>query len=75
MKKKDIQELHNKSKKELEELMKKVQTELVRLRTDFGAGKLKNVNQIKLKRRDLARIKTVMKELELVTPAPVGRKK
>jgi len=71
MKRKDIQELHGRSIKELKELMKKTQGELVQLRTDLGAGKLKNVHQIKMKRRDLARIKTIIREKEL-KGMPVG---
>lgn len=65
MKKKQLEELHGKTIKELKDLAKKTQEELVKLRTDLGAGKLKNVNQIKFKRHDLARIKTIIKEKEL----------
>lgn len=68
MKRKDIQELHNKSIKELRDLMKKIQKELIRLRTDLGAGKLKNINQIKAKRHSLARVKTIIREMELLEP-------
>lgn len=66
MKKKQLVELHTKSIKELKDLAKKIQEELVQLQTDLGAGKLKNVNQIKFKRHDLARIKTIIKEKELM---------
>jgi len=66
MKKKDIQELHHKSVKELGELLKKTQKELAQLRTDLGAGKLKDVNQVKKKRHDLARVKTILREKELM---------
>lgn len=72
MKRKDIQELHNKSTQELKESMKKTQEELVKLRTDLGAGKLKDVHQIKKKRRDLARIKTIIRKKEL-EGLPAGR--
>lgn len=68
MKRKDIQELHNKSTKELRDLMKKIQEDLVQLRTDAGAGKLKDTNQIKAKRHDLARVKTIIREMELLRP-------
>ena len=68
MKKKQLDELHAKSVKELKESVKKIQGELVQLRTELGAGKLKNVHQIKLKRRDLARIKTILREKELLKP-------
>lgn len=66
MKRKDIQELHSKTIKELKESAKKLQKELVQLQTDLGAGKLKNVHQIKTKRRDLAKVKTIIREKELM---------
>lgn len=62
-----MQELHTKTIKELRDLVKKTQEELVKLRTDSGAGKLKNVHQIAMKRHDLARIKTIVREKELAT--------
>jgi large subunit ribosomal protein L29 len=71
MKKKQLKELHQKSVKELDQLGEKIQKELVQLRIDWGAGKLKNVNQITQKNRDLARVKTIMREKEL---ASTGKK-
>lgn len=65
MKKKKAQELHTKSIAELHQLEKKSQQELVKLRTDLGAGRLKNFNLVAAKRRDLARIKTILKEKAL----------
>ncbi len=65
MKKKEIKELRTKSKKELEDLIQKTQQELVNLSVDFRAGKVKNIHQVILKRRDLARIKTILKEKDL----------
>ena len=65
MKKKEKKELHSKTIKELEKLISKVEKELVLLKTDFGAGKLKDVCQLKKKRQDLARVKTILKSKEL----------
>ena len=66
MKKKEIKELHTKSPAELRELIKKAQVELVKLRLEQAAGKLKNVRLVTQKRHDLARLKTILKGLELV---------
>ncbi|PJE69155.1 50S ribosomal protein L29 [Candidatus Shapirobacteria bacterium CG10_big_fil_rev_8_21_14_0_10_38_14] len=65
MKKKEIAQLRTKDKKELSGLIQKTQGELVKLQIEFQAGKLKNINQLILKRRDLARMKTILKEKEL----------
>ena len=65
MKKKELKELHQKSQQDLQSLMKKAQEELVKLKMDRKAGRLKNVRLPENKRRDLARIKTILKEKEL----------
>lgn len=65
MKKKQIVELHSKLVDQLKRLIEKAEEELVKLRIDLGAGKLKDIHQVKKKRRDLARIKTILKEKEL----------
>lgn len=65
MKKKEIKELHVKPIAELKELIKKARVELVKLRLEQGAGKLKNVHLVAQKRHDLARLKTILKESEL----------
>lgn len=65
MKKKDLQELRTKTIKELRELIRKAEEELVKLRIDKEAGKLKDVYLVKKKSDDLARLKTIFKELEL----------
>lgn len=65
MKKKERQELHQKSKKELEELIKKVSQELVKLKMEKEAGKLKNIHLLVEKKRQVAIIKTILKEKEL----------
>ncbi len=65
MKKKELNELHTKSTDELKQLIKKTRLELIRSQMEQKAGKLKNVHLVKQKRHDLARLKTILKELEL----------
>jgi ribosomal protein L29 len=65
MKKKALAELHTKEEKELTKMIIDVQAELVKLQTDLGAGKLKDVQQVNKKKRDLARLKTIIQEKEL----------
>ncbi len=43
MKKKELKELHQKSQQDLQSLMKKTQEEMVKLKMDRKAGRLKNV--------------------------------
>lgn len=65
MKKKEISQLHTKSSQELKSLIKKMEEELVKMRVDLKSGKLKDVRAVLKERRDLARVKTILKELEL----------
>jgi len=65
MKRKDLQELRTKAKKELLELIRKAEGELARLRIEKEAGKLKDVHLVTKKSDDLARLKTILKEMEL----------
>jgi len=65
MKKKELQELKTKTKKELEQLIRQVQKDLVKLKMEKEAGKLKDVHLVTKKSNDLARLKTILKEMEL----------
>ncbi len=65
MKKKELKELRTKTVEELRKLIKKTQEELVGLKIEKKAGKLKDVHQPKKKSDDLARLKTILKEKEL----------
>ena len=65
MKRKDFQELRTKTKKELLELIRKTEEELAKLRIEKEAGKLKDVHLVTKKSDDLARLKTILKEMEL----------
>jgi ribosomal protein L29 len=58
MKKKDIQELKNKSVGELERIVIDSGDRLRALRFDLAAGKVKNVNELHQTRKRIARAKT-----------------
>lgn len=60
MKKKDLKEARSKSTKELNELIKKTQAELVKAKNEFEAGKIKTRRVVSQKRRDLAQMKTIL---------------
>lgn len=64
MKKKQIQ-LHAKTYQDLQTEAKKTQEELVKIRVNLKSGNLKDTQLINKKRRDLARIKTVLRQKEL----------
>tara|TARA_Y100000310_G_C20066211_1_gene527238 strand:- start:195 stop:410 length:216 start_codon:yes stop_codon:yes gene_type:complete len=64
MKSKDIKQLHTQTIGELKEAAEKVQAELARLRIDLGLGKIKDTHQLSKKQRDLARIKTILRDKE-----------
>jgi ribosomal protein L29 len=58
MKKKEIQELKNKSLGELERIVLDGGEKLRALRFDLAAGKVKNVNELHHTRKNIARAKT-----------------
>ncbi len=60
-----MNELKNKDLKALKELAKKVDQEIFKLKMDKRTAKLKNVSSLGQKRRDLAKIKTIIREKEL----------
>lgn len=55
-------ELRQKSKPELEKLLRDLREKLRQLKFDLAAGKLKNVREIREVKRDIARILTLLKE-------------
>jgi len=59
MKIKDVRELNE---KELEEKVKELKEELFNLRFQQATGQLDNVMRIKEVRRNIARVKTVLRE-------------
>ena len=65
MKKKDIQELHSKEAGELVALLKKAKEELFNFRMDHSMKKLKNTKSLFNKKKDIARILTVLSEKKI----------
>jgi len=66
MKRNDIKQLSAKSVSELQQEVVKLQELLVELRMSKAINKEKNVRLYKLKRQDLARIKTILREKKLL---------
>jgi len=64
MKRKAIAELHQKNKEELKTMLDKANLEVVHLKMEKQSGKLKNVSSLNKKKREVARIKTILKEKE-----------
>lgn len=56
-------ELREKTQEELREMEQQVRDELFRLRMKHFTGQLQNVAHIRERKRDVARIKTVLREL------------
>lgn len=57
-------DLVQKSKEELEKILKEKRIYLQKLKFDLTLGKLKNVREIREIKRDIARILTILKEKE-----------
>lgn len=60
MKKSEIQELKNRSRAELEKLMKEARERLWALRMDLAAGKVKNIAELSGTKKKIARIQTIL---------------
>jgi len=66
MKKKELADLKKKSILELEALLSEKKAELIKLKLELSLKKIKNVHAIMLKRKDIAMIKTLIREKELM---------
>lgn len=62
MKKKEIEQLKNMAKAELESKVKESRTRLATLISDKDAGKLKNAHAVTMLRKDIARMLTFMNQ-------------
>ena len=62
MKKKDVQEMKNKSEAELMRLVKDKNEELRTLRFDLAAGKVKPISKIREARKKIARAMTFLNQ-------------
>ena len=60
-------EIRQKKPEELETLVTELLREQFNLRMQNGSGQLSKPNQVKVVRRDIARIKTILKEMEKTT--------
>ncbi len=58
-------EIREKTKEELQEELKKISADLFKLRMKSASGQLDKPSTISTLRRDLARVKTVLREKEL----------
>ncbi|MGM0555978.1 MAG: 50S ribosomal protein L29 [Myxococcota bacterium] len=58
-------ELRDKSDDELRELEHQVRDELFRMKMKHFTGQLQNVAELKSQKKDIARIKTILREREL----------
>lgn len=61
------EELRNFSDEELNQKLKELRQELFNLRFQLATGQLKNVKRIKLVKKDIARVLTILKENERKT--------
>lgn len=64
MKTKDKKELHTKTKEELKAMLKAIQAELFETRLNIIQKKAKNLREAFFKRKDIAQIKSVLREKE-----------
>lgn len=60
----DLKEIRQLSTDELAEKKKQLTQELFNLRFQFGTGRLENPMQIRKTKRDIARIKTVLRQMK-----------
>ena len=66
MKTKQLKKLHQETRADLTKQADKLRTELTKLALEVGAGKVKDTNLVKKKRRDLARVMTIVKEKDMM---------
>ncbi len=66
MKSKDRKELQERTVKDLAVLLATAKDELITLSLDNKRGKVKNTSSLLHKRKDLARIHTILKEKQMV---------
>ena len=74
MKSKDIKSLHDKTKDELLQLASDIKKELFQLRLDKSQNKLKNQRSLSTKRKDIARILSVLNIKLSVVPSQTEQK-
>ena len=65
MKTQEFKNLRQKNEKELIDMVKNLKKEMTKLRLELSMKKIKNVSIIRGKRKDIARILTILKERKL----------
>ena len=73
MKKNDLLDIKALDEKSLRQKVKQTRVELSDLVLDKGMNKLKDVKTISKKRRDLARLLTILRQKELLSELEKGR--
>ena len=73
MKKNDLLDIKALDEKSLRQKVKQARVELSDLVLDKGMNKLKDVKTISKKRRDLARLLTILRQKELLSELEKGR--
>ena len=68
----ELKELRQLTAPELADKAKQLVQELFNLRFQFGTGRLENPMQIRKTKRDIARIKTVIRQIEQQAEAAKG---
>lgn len=66
MKRNDIKALHEKTSAELIKRLHELETKVAKARLELSAGKLEDTRLISKLRDDIARIKTILREQELL---------
>ena len=69
MKSKDVRELFAKSDKELKKMLSEARESLLDLNLDLKQNKLKNTRSIFWKRKEIALIRTFLREKEIIAKA------
>lgn len=67
MKRQDLEKIRSKSLSQLKNEIQEKRQELLDFRLQAALGKLKNVKEVKLKRKDIARILTIIREKRIVS--------
>jgi len=62
MKRKEIKDLHTKTIDELKKALEDLRNDVGQLKIDKAVGKVKNVNEARQKKKDIARIYTILTE-------------
>ena len=65
MKRKDFDQLRSSTVESLRDLLKKTQLEALKIKLEISRGKVKNVHASLAKRKEVAKIKTLLREKEL----------